>query len=340
MKSLKVFIFNLLIFLILISLLELFFGYWFKKENFGFYMRKERKINWKTTSNFKDQKFEFFYKRNYWGFRGEEFNPRDIKIIFQGGSTGNQRYTPSELTIVGRLNTKFKSIDPNLKIYNASTDGKSVKGYVNDFKFWFPKIPDMNPKFVIFYLGINEKYTDDRGYFDYKVSSSKFDQIKDYIKNNSFFVDKFITIKNKYFPTNTLSYDFDNKELYNKFKFVNFDKAKILHKKLDQKDLLLIKSFDSKLIKLNKIILNEKIIPIFITQLKFDGLKDKKLFLINNELKKFALENNYYLIAIDEFLTFDIDDFYDPNHTTPKGSKKIADAIYPKLLKILKKRLN
>ena len=94
MKSLKVFIFNLLIFLILISLLELFFGYWFKKENFGFYMRKERKINWKTTSNFKDQKFEFFYKRNYWGFRGEEFNPRDIKIIFQGGSTGNQRYTP------------------------------------------------------------------------------------------------------------------------------------------------------------------------------------------------------------------------------------------------------
>ena len=98
-----------------------------------------------------------------------------------------------------------------------------------------------------------------------------------------------------------MSYDFDNKELYNKFKFVNFDKAKILHKKLDQKDLLLIKSFDSKLIKLNKIILNEKIIPIFITQLKFDGLKDKKLFLINNELKKFALENNYYLIAIENF---------------------------------------
>ena len=68
-------------------------------------------------------------------------------------------------------------------------------------------------------------------------------------------------------------------------------------------------------------------------------MKDKKLFLINNELKKFALENNYYLIAIDEFLTFDIDDFYDPNHTTPKGSKKIADAIYPKLLKILKKKI-
>ena len=28
----------------------------------------------------------FFYKRNFWGFRGEEFDPKDVKIIFEGGS--------------------------------------------------------------------------------------------------------------------------------------------------------------------------------------------------------------------------------------------------------------
>ena len=30
-------------------------------------------------------------------------------------------------------------------------------------------------------------------------------------------------------------------------------------------------------------------------------------------------------------------DYYDEIHTTPKGSKKIANKIYPKLLKFLKR---
>ena len=71
-------------------------------------MRKERKINWLTTSNFNKKKYDFFYKRNYWGFRGEEFDPKNVKVIFEGGSTGNQRFTPEELTIVGLINQKLK----------------------------------------------------------------------------------------------------------------------------------------------------------------------------------------------------------------------------------------
>ena len=47
-----------------------------------------------------------------------------------------------------------KNLNHDIKIYNASTDGKSVNGYINDFNFWFPKIPNFNPKYVIFYIGI------------------------------------------------------------------------------------------------------------------------------------------------------------------------------------------
>ena len=173
MRSLKVIIYNILIFLILISLIEIFFGYWLKKENFGIYMRKERKINWQTSTIFNQKKYNFYYKRNYWGFRGEEFDPKNVKIIFEGGSTGNQRFTPEELTIVGQLNERLKSKDPKFKIYNASTDGKSLNGYINDFKFWFPKIIDLNPEYVIFYIGINDTYLDDRYYLDYKISRKK-----------------------------------------------------------------------------------------------------------------------------------------------------------------------
>ena len=75
-----------------------------------------------------------------------------------------------------------------------------------------------------------------------------------------------------------------------------------------------------------------KIKPIFINQLMYDGLKDEKLFLINNELKDFAKENEYFIIPLDEILSMKKYDYYDIAHTAPRGSKRIADKIFPFLL--------
>ena len=330
--------YNFLVFLLLIIFLEATLGYWFKKENFGIYMRKERKINWQTTSYFNGKEYKFFYKRNFWGFRGNEFNPKNVKIIFEGGSTGNQRFTPENLTIVGHLNKKFSDTNQDELIYNASTDGKSVTGYINDFKHWFTKIPELKPKYVIFYIGINDRFIDDNFYLDNKISESTIDQVKDYIKNNSIMVDKFKDFKNKYYPKNTLAYDLNKADLYDNFTYINFQEASKKHFEIDQTNKNLIKKFNLKLDKLNLIINSKKIQPIFITQAMFNGLEDKRLFLINNELKKFALENNYFLIPLDEMIVFNKDDFFDPIHTTPKGSKKIADSIYPQLYNYLKSK--
>ena len=68
----------------------------------------------------------------------------------------------------------------------------------------------------------------------------------------------------------------------------------------------------------------------------YDGLKDKNLFFINNELKKFASENNYYFIPLDEILSMEKKDYFDTAHTTPQGSKRIADTIFPVLLEFFK----
>ena len=338
MKFLKIISYNILFSFLLIILIEIFFGYWFKKENFGIYMRKERKINWQTKSSFNGSEYNFYYKRNYWGFRGEEFDPKDVEIVFEGGSTGNQRYTPEDLTIVGLLNKKFKSLNYEIKIYNASTDGKSINGYINDFNYWFPKIPNLNIKYVIFFVGINERfiYNNEEEFWDKKISKKKIDQLKDYIKNNSIFVDKFKLIKNKYFPTNTLAYDFNSQSLYKNFKFIDYKSAKSLHKNLNNEDKIFINSFKKKLVKLKTIIEQENIKPIFITQTKFDGLKEKKLFLINNEIKNFAVINKYYLIPLDETIIMGKSDYYDQLHTTPQGSAKISDEIFPFMLNFLK----
>ena len=336
MNFLKTIFYNFLVFFVAIILIEIFFGYWFKDENFGIYMRKERKINWQTTSSFNKEKYDFFYKRNYWGFRGEEFDPKDVKVIFEGGSTGNQRFTPEEFTIVGLINQKLKLLNLDISIFNASTDGKSVNGYINDFYYWFSKIPNFKPEYVIFYIGVNDRDIADP-FLDYKISEDKIDQIKDFIKNNSIFVDKFKFFKNRYFPRNTSAYDFNNAKLYKDFVYVDYQKATILHKNLDKKDLEFIDIFRNKLDKLKLIIEKNNFKPIFITQLKFDGLKDKKLFLVNNELKKYSETNNYFLIPLDEILNMQINDFYDTVHTTPQGSKRIADAIFPLLFNFFEK---
>ncbi len=339
MNFLKIFIYNIIFFFITIICIEIIFGYWFKEENFGIYMRKERKINWQTSSTFNEKKYDFFYKRNYWGFRGEEFDPKNVKIIFEGGSTGNQRYTPEELTIVGLLNQRFETLNYEIKIFNASTEGKSVNGYINDFNFWFPKIPNLNFKYVIFFTGINERliYGYEESFWDNKISKRKIDQIKDYIKNNSIFVDKFKFLKNKYFATKTLAYDFNSNLLYDNFNFIDYKKATKLHKNLNDEDLNFIDQFRLRLEKLKSVIEKNQVIPIFITQLKFDGIKEKKLYLINNELKVFAKKNKYFFIPLDEILVMKVNDYYDEIHTTPQGNERIADKVFPLLLDFFEK---
>ena len=141
---------------------------------------------------------------------------------------------------------------------------------------------------------------------------------------------------NWHFPKNTFAYDLSNNSLYENYEYIDYQKALKIHKKLNDKDLVLIKNFRSKLEKLDLLIKKNEIKPIFINQLMYDGLRDKKLFLVNNELKNFAIANNYYLIALDEILTMKEKDFFDAAHTTPQGSKRIADKIFPLLLKFFK----
>ena len=82
-KIIKILFINFIIFFSLIFIFEVFFGYWFKENNFGFIMRFERqKQNFIMKQFTMKKNIGFFYKRNFYGFRGEEADPKNIKIIF------------------------------------------------------------------------------------------------------------------------------------------------------------------------------------------------------------------------------------------------------------------
>ena len=337
----KTIFYNLIILLVLLVLGESIFGYWFTKDNFGIYMKSERDKNWKTSSTFNNKEYSFFYKRNFYAFRGDEFNPKNVKVIFEGGSTSNQRFTPENLTIVGQLNQKFLSEKINVNIYNASTDGKSLRGIIYDFIHWFPRINNLNPEYVIFYLGINEHLVADESgvyEFDLNIEKKKFDRFRDYIKNNSFFYRRYMTIKKKYFPKDTSGYFFNNEKLYDNFTYTSYNQTKNFKREIPDgfKDNKLLIQLNKRLLVLKNIVKSNNLIPIFITQVAYDGLRDQKLFLVNERLKKFSIHNNYHLIKLDEIIEMELYDFYDSVHTTPKGSKKIAETIYPYLVKFLK----
>ena len=340
-KIIKILFINCIIFFSLIFIFEIFFGYWFKENNFGFIMRFERQkqIYYETIHD--EKKYSFFYKRNFYGFRGEEADPKNIKIVFLGGSTGNQRVTPENLTIVGLLNTKFNKDDYNFKIFNGSTDGKSTKGYANDFKYWFPKIPNFNPKIVIFYTGIIDSNLSHDEKFDYPWRESAFEKFSDYVKNSSKIVELVKKIKFKYFAKLKREYGLATvgTDLYENFNYINYDQAKKIHNNKIPNELLL-SQFEKKLEALDFYIIKYQIIPVFITQINYDGLSNYNLYLINEKLKEFCKKKNYNIIKLDEkIISLERKTFFDPEHTLIKGNKIIANKIYLDLLNIFKTHL-
>ena len=113
-KILPILKINFLVFLFSIIIIELIFGYWLKENHFSHHMRGKRlqKIEYNFDREYFSKKTIF--KRDYYGFREDfEFNDlydlSKIRIVFNGGSTGEEMFKPYEKTIVGNLNNFLKS---------------------------------------------------------------------------------------------------------------------------------------------------------------------------------------------------------------------------------------
>lgn len=356
---------NLLILLISVIAIELFFGYWFSKDNWGDQIRSWRYKKVEYNSEFNNKKYNFLYKRNSYGFRGDEHDPSKIKIVFLGGSTGNERFIPEELTIVGKVNTFLKDKNFEYKIHNASVDGQSSIGFINNFKIWFPRIKNFNPKIYVIYLGVNERYYTAYDPNPVDISSNKFkegvydfdtlrkakfkDQIFDRIKNNSFFYEKGKVIQLRFFNSKKRTASYDPNKFKTSFGVVDMKNLEFIDNneagKIHNKEKLLIeyslykKSLMKRLEYLNKIIKSKNAVPIFINQVMVNGQGNEFMFITNAIIRKYCVDNNISFIDLASELNLEIADFYDDFHTTPEGSNKIAKFIQNDLLTFFKKNL-
>ena len=343
MKTIKVLTINFFFFLVCALILELFFGGWLKKNNFGYSVRELRNVNIPINVKLNQKEYNYFFKRNNLGFIGKDVNPENIKVIFLGGSTGEEMFKPPKYRIVDLINAKLSQDSINIEIINASKAGKSTRGYVSDFKNWFVKIENLRPKIVIFYLGINDSNINLPKYFDETDKENFFEKFEDYFKNNSTLYSIKKKIQNKFFEKKRIYYGLEKENLYANFKYINYDDAKLLYenKELNFENENVLNNFSQNLNNLDKYIVKNDFVPMFITQIKFNGVSDYNLYLINQYLKKFCDEKKYSVIKLDELAKdFLKGDFYDEYHTTIDGSLKISDLIYSELKNLLIKNLN
>jgi hypothetical protein len=357
-KPILIIFYNLFIFIFLILCFELILGDWFKNYNWGNSLRAERLKKISYSVKFNDNEYDFIYSKNSLGFRGEEVDPENLKILMIGGSTTNQRFTPEKYTIVGILNELLNKRYNDVKIYNGGVDGQSTVGHINNFSKWFPKIENFKPKMIIYYIGINDRYYfnkdpnpknfatgvfQSKHAFDNMKKNSIVGQFTDYLKNNSFFLQRGKKFKIKYFEPRL------RKENYSEFKAVydlehgyseNFYTQVDMDDKFDVNDLkikyeLFFNSFSKRLKYLTQLTEEIGAEPIFINQVLYDGQLSEKMYLTNYIIRNFSEQNDLKFIDLAKGINLDKFDFYDEFHTTPSGSRKIAEYIFPSLLKYI-----
>jgi len=150
--------------LIGILLIELFFGGWFNNNNqlSNLGIIRDVKFEYDVSHLYDTDNPTINYSRDTYGLRGistfEE--PSTIDILTVGGSTTDQRYLDDSKTwqeVLERELAKETPEDPML-VSNAGVDGQSTYGHLKSFELWFSKIEKLQPKMILFYVGINDFY--------------------------------------------------------------------------------------------------------------------------------------------------------------------------------------
>ena len=293
---------------------------------------------------------EVVYRRDAHGLRGAYGTPETIDILTVGGSTTDQRYITEGATWQDVLRADFSSNGRKLSIANAGVDGQSTYGHIKNFEWWFPFIPNLKPKYLLYYLGTNDLRKDEGGpYDDLRGESVHFSSLKRQLERRSAIFD-----------------------LYRKAAGIRAARAiQAQHRRVDFQQITWIErpnasnhaamqrgrldAYAGRLAILNGMTRNLGAIPIYVTQptrrckrsgdklvgsaetSTFDGTEingiDYCLMLdaLNRRTMDFCRGSGGICIDLAAELEFDDNDFYDYTHNTPAGAAKIGHFLYSRL---------
>jgi len=366
MKKLKVVGINLTVFVFLTIILELIFGGWLNKENYlnGLMITRNRVLKFDLNGLYPYDKEVIDVTKDKFGFRGSRNTlnrPESIDILCIGGSTTYQRLIEDGHTWSEVLENSLKENGLNFNVANAGVDGQSTFGHIKGFELWFPQVPNLRPKYILFFFGINDFYILKTKMGSDEIKAKGTDFVKEEIRNNSALYNLYIVIEGSFLAKiNGIDhskvvfshYDYGAQGLLDTLDFTSFFKGRL-------------EAYEQRLEHL--VNLSEKMgaTPVFITQpsrrFKFDeehqviGVQEvlnhkfsgfklngvdyySALVEMNKVIKKVANEHSLKVIDQTRLDIWEDEDFYDFSHTTPVGSKKIGEAIANELIPFFKGR--
>ena len=171
---------NVIVLAVGIVILELVFGAWLNPDRLN-------RLNLLRNRIFKEDVSRLYptnepvitYSRDKYGLRGPyRDDPARIDILTVGGSTTDQRFISDGSTWQDVLQKGLASAGVPVGIANAGVDGHTTVGHIQAFDWWFPYVPRLKPKYILFYVGINDFDIDENVNFDEFMSGSIVGEIK------------------------------------------------------------------------------------------------------------------------------------------------------------------
>ena len=258
--------------------------------------------------------------------------------------------TKMEAYVIGGFVRDHLLNRPNKKdidIVNSGIDGQSTFGHIWNFNNWYNKLNSFSPKYLIFYIGINDQlYLSPE---EIKKKRKNYDNPRDSSNLNLFMKIKNILRKNNgiVYRGYTLLRDLISKNK-DYFEVGHSPKREKMNYKIPSKKFLInIKSKKNFLDNLNmlyKYTIEIDAIPIFITQKTMRGNKISNKIVSISEFDYFSYEKKISNMIIDycndkeilcinvnELLDLTTNDTYDRVHLVPSGSKKLSVLLFDKL---------
>jgi lysophospholipase L1-like esterase len=297
------------------------------------------------------------YRRDQYGLRGRFDDPSSIDILTIGGSTTDQRSLDEGSTWQDVLRKEFSSHGKKVSVVNAGIDGQSTHGHIKNFDLWFPQIPNLRVRYFLFYLGVNDFWTDPENTFDTIQGTAYYSPsqaLKPALEDRSALYYLYRTIKGMFVARLVFRLDHHRVD-WEKVRYV--DQATMSDHEAFMRNQ--IAAYQERLRELVQRTSQLGATPIFVTQLYWphkyrngtilgpsrlpsyrgvaiNGVDRYRIMgLFNQATMKVCAESRGICINLAEELVFADEDFYDGAHNTPEGAKKIGRYLYIKLKDVL-----
>lgn len=283
------------------------------------------------------------YERDANGLRGPYRSLSDIDVLTIGGSTTDQRFLSEPDTWQGILRSAFAGIGQDITVVNAGLDGQSTVGHLAAFDLWFPHLPNLHPRYVLAYIGINDRYLSRDNAYDHMVPGKK--TWKRIITDNSALYFLYRTIRGM---IQAEAYDVAHGSQLTEQQWVPLASPVPPPPSVDEQRRLA--AYRERVRQLSIRITGLGAIPIFVTQPQAAYTpRDGRIFgrkgigpshyyalrRFNDATMETCRQVKAICLDLAADVNFGVQDFYDRIHTTAAGSRKIGLYLFSRLRNVI-----